>query len=160
MVEEFKPTFEAIHQIWLLIKDSTYADQAFSLYLDEKSEVTLVRWLQQKDSAAAYDRDVGFLVFATNIVPRQQCFVHILSWKPRTDKVEGSRQAIALFLFKKHGLQKIYASIPESGRAARLFARRIGMKLEGILENGYIMKDGRKEDVYVFGLSRKEFLGG
>lgn len=151
----FRPNEDALRLLWERIS-ANRAGLADDFPLDP---LGFTCWICATDTAAFTvwepegTEPIGLFVFA-NIQANEAAWAHIFIWNRETahprDLVEAARTACAA-MFRAFGLVRINGLTPSSNVPARVFAERVGFKIEGTVRDGVSM-GGHREAAWLSGL--------
>jgi len=139
----FQPTADGLKRLW------EQFDKHRAHFPDElpREPIDFVCWLAAEDvrvvEIGPAEAPVGVYVF-TGIVPGVSAWAHPFVWDrdayPPADLIAAARQA-CLALFQAFGLRRINGLTPTTHPHARIFAERVGFRVEGTLRAACVVKD-------------------
>ena len=120
--------------------------------------LAFVCWAFTSDATSFEVRDddgkvVGWFLF-TDVVPGDSAWAHVFIWEPeKTDPAELAYLAKAACgsMFRTFGLARINGLTPKTLAHARVFAERVGFKVEGHIRSA-LSVGGLRTDAWLTGL--------
>lgn len=156
-VNHFAPNAENLRFLW----DKFQAGRDY--FTDEFPDdpIHFVVWVSARDSrgflVGPAEKPAGFFLF-TNIVPDNDAFAHIYVWDRAdivpVELVQAAKVACAA-MFESFNLVRINGLTPCFNKRARIFAERVGFKIEGTARKAIVYK-GEREDAWFSGLLRED----
>ena len=100
---------------------------------------------------------VGLFLFQ-NVTPGASAFCHVFVWDkesmPFKDLVAHAREACSAVMLS-HNLQRLNGMTPVTAVPARVFAEKVGFKVEGRVRKASLV-DGIWEDAWISGMTRED----
>jgi hypothetical protein len=160
-IRVFLPNEEGLKYLW----------EKFDSHRDEfpceipKDPIAFCTWILQPDSqiflvgGSEDDPTTAEGMFLlSGIQPNENAFSHIYIWgrhkmRPK-DLISAAKQAIVAVMVA-HNLHRISGITPMTCPEAKLFATRVGFKVEGVLRKA-IIHQGLRVDAWVSGIIRSD----
>lgn len=159
VVRPLELTIERMDSIWKRVRE---IPQLFDDETRGKKDVFLERFLR-KDTVAyefidtATGNAVGIIYF-TEVFPPFNANGHIIFWdKSFKNRAEIVRETLKNVM-DEFDIHRISCIIPTFNRAAILFAKRVGLKTEGVVQE-IVLSLGKWHNVAMLGIVRSDFDG-
>jgi hypothetical protein len=144
---------EKIETLWSKVQNIPYIFDDFT-----RGRKDLFVELFLKRDTVAYEIGEHGLLYFTEVNPPINACVHIVFWDRKfKDRVEPVRNIIKT-LITDYDIHRVSALIPTFNRAAILFGKRVGFKVEGVLRE-VTFSLGKWHDAAILGALRRDLDG-
>jgi hypothetical protein len=153
LVKVMKLTQERIDLIWNRVQNLPYIFNDFNR--GDKNQ--FVGIFLRPDTIAYEVGDYGIIYF-TDVLPPVNACGHILFWDRSFKDRSNVGKYIARKVFNEFGVHRITSIIPVFNRAAVLFAKKIGFKVEGV-NREVVFSLGKWHDTVMLSLLERDLDG-